>query len=332
MHYRDQQLPLLTIAIPTYNREKYLDLCLSQLCGQLEPFKNIIEFIISDNCSPDNTTQIVNQYIQQGHNINYIRNTENIGADRNMEQCFRLANGKYFWLFCDDDLLLDDRLKDIMAILQKNEYGNIFISNYWYSNDYEAEMPPIETMVDYTDYAKIEDYIERVNFWITFGTGNIINKSLLDSEFDSKKYIATNLNHLHWTLKSLYRAKANVVINTKLIACKSGNSGGYAHFGTFGTNMDYILTDLIREKIITLDTKTKIMKKLCCFFYPSLIMILRKNKAHKFEKDNPLVVLKPIYNNNFLYNAYILPIYYLPLFSAKVYYVLGVKILNLLKY
>ena len=66
---------LLTIAIPTNNRAKYLDKSLTHFTKQLSISNKNIDLIVSDNCSSDNTEEVVNKYIQLGYNIQYIKIT-----------------------------------------------------------------------------------------------------------------------------------------------------------------------------------------------------------------------------------------------------------------
>ena len=50
---------ILTVAIPTYNRAKYLDLLLSGLLSQVEDLRGWVDIVISDNCSTDGTREVV---------------------------------------------------------------------------------------------------------------------------------------------------------------------------------------------------------------------------------------------------------------------------------
>ena len=97
--------PLLTIAIPTYNRDRYLEELLVCLGPQLKD-RPEVQLLISDNASQDGTREMVETFQRQGLVVRYVRNAENIGPDGNFAQCFDLAEGKYFLLFGDDDLVL----------------------------------------------------------------------------------------------------------------------------------------------------------------------------------------------------------------------------------
>lgn len=59
--------PLLTLCIPTFNRAPFLDILLSKIEKQTGEFVNIrfLELIVSDNCSNDNTSQIVHKYLNK---------------------------------------------------------------------------------------------------------------------------------------------------------------------------------------------------------------------------------------------------------------------------
>src|SRR5574337_126918 len=123
---------LLSIAIPTYNRAEYLDLCLSQICKQLPGYESLIEVIVSDNASTDNTADIVDKFIKQGFAVRYVRNAQNIGMDGNIVQAYSLATSKYAVVFGDDDALVDGAVEKIIRILRSGEYGIVFVSGYPY--------------------------------------------------------------------------------------------------------------------------------------------------------------------------------------------------------
>ena len=96
--------PLVTIAIPTYNRADYF---LKQaLKSALDQTYQNIEIIVSDNCSTDNTESVVRDFSDS--KIQYFRQTTNIGANNNFNFCVQVAKGEYFLLLQDDDLIDPD--------------------------------------------------------------------------------------------------------------------------------------------------------------------------------------------------------------------------------
>lgn len=96
--------PLVTIAIPTYNRaDSYLKQALESAVNQT--YQNI-EIIVSDNCSTDNTEMVVKGFSDP--RIRYFKQTKNIGANNNFNFCLDQAKGDYFLLLQDDDMIDDD--------------------------------------------------------------------------------------------------------------------------------------------------------------------------------------------------------------------------------
>ncbi len=102
--------PLVTIAIPTFNRaDSYLRSALCCATGQTYPN---LEIIVSDNCSSDNTSQLVGTF--EDPRIRYFRHDENIGANNNFNFCLSQAKGQYFLLYQDDDLIDNDFIATCM--------------------------------------------------------------------------------------------------------------------------------------------------------------------------------------------------------------------------
>jgi len=110
----------LSICIPTYNRSKYLDRCLSILVPQAQKLPNDVEIIVSDNCSNDDTGEVVARYSQDGL-VRYSKNESNIGGCKNIQKCFStLAEGEFCWVIGDDDILRDGSIAKVVQIIRDN--------------------------------------------------------------------------------------------------------------------------------------------------------------------------------------------------------------------
>jgi glycosyltransferase involved in cell wall biosynthesis len=102
--------PLVSIGIPTYNRAgSYLKQAIESARSQTYPN---IEIIISDNCSSDDTEEVVGSFSDS--RIRYYRQEINIGPNNNFNFCLNQARGDYFLLFQDDDLIDDDFIECCM--------------------------------------------------------------------------------------------------------------------------------------------------------------------------------------------------------------------------
>jgi hypothetical protein len=92
--------PQVSIGMPVYNGERYLAETLDSLLGQT--FTDF-ELIISDNASTDCTEEICTSYAAKDQRIRYYRNERNVGAIRNFNRTFELANGLFFMWASHDD-------------------------------------------------------------------------------------------------------------------------------------------------------------------------------------------------------------------------------------
>jgi len=95
--------PILTICIPTYNRAHYLQECLNSILRSGRGFEFNIEILVSDNASEDDTVKVVESFRKNYPLIKLNRNDKNIGGERNFRLLASLAQGKYIWIFGDDD-------------------------------------------------------------------------------------------------------------------------------------------------------------------------------------------------------------------------------------
>ena len=102
--------PLVSIGIPTYNRAaSYLPQALQCAVGQ--SYANI-EIVVSDNCSTDNTAEIVSGF--NDPRIRYFKHEKNIGPNNNFNFAWQQAKGVYFQLLHDDDLIDADFVETCM--------------------------------------------------------------------------------------------------------------------------------------------------------------------------------------------------------------------------
>lgn len=109
---------LLSICIPTFNRAELLRSALLSLAPQVKEFQSDVELIVSDNCSPDNTQEVV-EWAQQYVPIRYHRNDENVGPCNNMLVLVtKLARGKFCWVLGDDDFVRPNALKKVLETIK----------------------------------------------------------------------------------------------------------------------------------------------------------------------------------------------------------------------
>ena len=86
----------LSVCIPTYNRVLHLNNCLNSI--KLANKKNLkIEVCVSDNCSEENTEEILSKY-KNDFNLKFNRNKKNLGGPANILKSVSMAEGEFCWL------------------------------------------------------------------------------------------------------------------------------------------------------------------------------------------------------------------------------------------
>jgi len=116
--------PLVSICIPVYNGEKYInetiDCCLNQ------SYKNI-EIIFSDNCSTDNTIKKIKEY--NDPRIKIYVNSKNEGLLYNFKKVFTYATGKYMAFLGADDGMEPAAIEKCVSIMEKPEFADVVLVN-----------------------------------------------------------------------------------------------------------------------------------------------------------------------------------------------------------
>jgi abequosyltransferase len=224
-------VPLLTIAIPTYNRSGYLRQNLEQLALQLKAIPpGTVEVLVSDNCSSDDTGAVVKSLSCEIMPIRYICNSTNLGWAKNFAQSFDIAQGKYILMSGDDDLLVDGALQILLDKISTREYGVVCMRPYGYDEDFRTEKPELSySEKRFTDSA---DFLIAIHRWFTLTSALVINKSLLRGVC-SKEFVDTDLATFHLVLRASLAATENLFINSYLLASKRQNSFSYEFVNVF---------------------------------------------------------------------------------------------------
>lgn len=107
------EAPLVTIAIPTFNRgSTYLPRALAAALAQT--YANL-DILVADNASTDGTPEFVRSIADP--RIRYHRHRENMGSARNINHCIAESLGEYTLLLNDDDVIDADLVAACMSAL-----------------------------------------------------------------------------------------------------------------------------------------------------------------------------------------------------------------------
>lgn len=109
--------PLVTIAIPIYNAEAYLEYAILSCINQT--YKNW-ELLLMCDGSTDNSDSIAMEFAERDERIRIVKDNNNRGLVYRLNQSINMANGKYYARMDADDIMAIDRLEKEVSFLEKN--------------------------------------------------------------------------------------------------------------------------------------------------------------------------------------------------------------------
>lgn len=112
------ELPLVTIGLPLFNEERFLEETLQSLLAQDYPR---IEILIADNASTDKTLNLCERLAEGDSRIQILRSKKNLGATANFEKLVVPARGKYFMWAAGHDLWSPNFVRDCVDLLERDE-------------------------------------------------------------------------------------------------------------------------------------------------------------------------------------------------------------------
>ena len=120
----DTEQALITVYIPTFNREQLLRRALYSVLGQT--YQNI-EVIVIDDCSTDGTREFLEKMTLIDRRVHYLIQSFNSGACAARNRAISLANGKFITGLDDDDYFQPQHLEQLVSAWKKKDHQSIAI-------------------------------------------------------------------------------------------------------------------------------------------------------------------------------------------------------------
>ena len=117
-------MPKISVIMPVFNTELYLRLCLNSICNQT--LKDI-KIICVNDCSPDNSLDILQEYAKKDSRIEIINLKENKGSSVARNTGLDVATGEYIY-FMDSDDWIDLGYLEEMYTAAKNNAAKIVLN------------------------------------------------------------------------------------------------------------------------------------------------------------------------------------------------------------
>lgn len=174
----------ISIIIPVFNVEKYIERCLNSIINQ--SFKDI-EILIVNDCTPDASMTIIRKYAQKDKRIKILENKVNSGLLWSRQVGFNEANSDFI-MFCDsDDWLPNNSLEILYRTINKTHY-DIIIGNYNICKDEQKIITTFHNKLNYGNN-KLSVFKSLLNLEISHSMwGKIFKASLFkNKDFNVQK-------------------------------------------------------------------------------------------------------------------------------------------------
>ena len=126
-------MKLLTVTVPCYNSQDYMEKCIDSIL----PGGDRVEIIIIDDGSKDKTGEIADAYAEKYPDIVKVIHQENGGHGEGINQGIAHATGRYFKVVDSDDTLSEDFVSflDEMELISSRTDIDLFVTNYYYVHE-----------------------------------------------------------------------------------------------------------------------------------------------------------------------------------------------------
>lgn len=134
-------MPQISILVAVYNTAPYLPQCLDSLCGQT---LRDIQIICIDDCSTDQSPQILADYAQRDARITLLRTPHNSGQAAARNLGLQIATGEFTTFVDSDDWLAPDALEQALEALTQNPANDCAVMRlikYYPDDGHEVEHP-----------------------------------------------------------------------------------------------------------------------------------------------------------------------------------------------
>lgn len=176
----------ISFILPCYNVAPYIGRCIESIEHQDMP-QDEYEIICVDDCSPDNTGDIIREYQQRYSNIVYHCHETNKTAGGARNTGIDLARGEYIWFVDPDDAIVENVLSRLYEVAEKRKTDILFFNNN-YTNENGYTTPEIqfhnidEVLIGeqfFLKYCPKKRLAEVVSIWSEIFNRDFINENKL---------------------------------------------------------------------------------------------------------------------------------------------------------
>ena len=219
--------PLLTIAVPTYNRVCSLERALQRILAYAQDYP--VEILVSDNASTDGTETFMSDFVQQHPQVRYYRKPVNTGFGGNFINCVNLARGKYLLIHSDDDILLSGGLEALLLALKQEP---VFVYLNWMEiAKVQQNSPAVScTEKDLLTFTNKNAFLDHVGMGLTFISTLVFCMEYVRELEDKEALVTNDLAQVYIVFRTMRHKGKYIVVRKPCIAAYPSNDSSYDRY------------------------------------------------------------------------------------------------------
>ena len=281
--------PLLSICIPTYNRSKYLIKTIKSIVESDSFNEEEVEIVISDNCSTDDTSEVIKEWTDKYKNIHYFKRKQPTDfADRNFIEALSLGSGEYLKL--NNDIvgfnqgtlaLMLDKIKENLET-KSPIFFNVLIHNQISKNInkiFNLQKPLKEYHFD-----NLDDFVNTISTASTWIANFGCWKSHFNELENKDRFLYNQFMQVDWTLSILkLHKKAKVYIKDFYNPYKIKKEGSVDAFDVHGKKYLQIYEYYLKKGFISNKTYENEKRKVLMKVLIPMMALNLTSKNHFFR-------------------------------------------------
>ena len=248
----------------------------------------LVEVLVSDNASTDETRSLVEEQQKKFKNLRYRCNETNVGAEGNIHKAIQGSRGEYVIVAGDDDYLLDGALRVVLDNIRKYRGAALF--------HLRRENVPRHVHED----SGIVPYIAYVGYHMTWIGGVVFRRELYPLIEKPQKYDYTGIPQVYLQLEALRKNPTFVILYGMFLTEGTGERtpSGFNFAETFiGRYLDILMEMPEIPAYLLSDEKKRLMDEL---IYDCLRKIVRYQ--HDLSLDGIFDIVREYYGEEPYYD------------------------------
>jgi glycosyltransferase involved in cell wall biosynthesis len=169
----EKNIPLISVIIPNYNNEKYLEVCIDSVLKQT--YSNI-EIIVVDDCSTDASWRLLNSLKDKIKSLSIYMNENNKGVSYTRNRGVEYAIGEYITTLDPDDLFFPDKIQSEYDVFIAHDNSDIVAYSSY--TTFTEELQPITRVINKYNTVEGDIYCGMLYRAIHFSRDILIKKKM----------------------------------------------------------------------------------------------------------------------------------------------------------